>query len=161
MDEKEILSPEETLEALKNCYCEHMLHFSEACEAGGWRETLSGWLGGGGYRKKARADALNAFYEEAKELVATLCGTLEDCPEQAGRCSASAMEIILFYPTKQGRALDLALAAIEGLAEPLVPCLEPGMAAEITERYRKRTPPRMMLPNQKKLFALLQERAKG
>lgn len=157
MDETAERSPEELLEALRSCYCEHMLRFAEANEAGGWRENLLGWLGNG-VRKKARSDALSAFYEEAHALVEALDFALEERPEQAGRCAAGAMEIILFYPLKQGRALDLALAAIEGLAEPLVPWLEPAAAAEIIARYRKRTPPRMMLPNQKKLFTQLQER---
>ena len=158
MEETAMFSPEEALEALKDCYCEHMLRFAEANQAGGWRENLTGWLGSG-VRKKARSDALNEFHQAAQALVEDLCAGLEECPEQAGRSSAAAMEIILFYPLKQGRALDLALAAIEGLAEPLVPYLEPAAAAELADRYRKRTPPRMMLPNQKALFAQIQAQA--
>ena len=159
MDETAIRSPDEILQALRDCYCGHMLKLEQADAVRSIGEVFSGWLGGGGRRKQARSEALTAFHGEAGALVEALLDALTEYPEQAERGAAGAMEIILFYPPKQGRAVDLALAAVEGLAEPLIPYLDREAAAELVQRYRRRTPPRMMLPNQKALFEKL--RAQG
>lgn len=158
MDEIEILSPEEALTGLRDCYSNHMDLLLEARTAGGLKESLLGWLGSG-ERKRARSAALDAFYQEALGRVEGLQVLLDEREEEAGDWAAQAIEVILFYPPKLGRDLDLALAAIEGLADPLLDYLPRETAAEIMARYRKRTPPRMMLPNQRKLFERLKEQA--
>ncbi len=158
MEETVVRSPDEAVQALRDCYCGNMLKLEQAGEVHSLREYLSGWLGGG-RRRHDLEEALRAFHAEAEKLVETLCGALEDCPEQAARGAAAALEIILFYPPKQGKALDLSLAAMEGLSLPLIPHLERETAAGMVQRYRKRTPPRMMLPNQRTLFGRLKEQA--
>ena len=45
-----------------------------------------------------------------------------------------------------------------GFAAPLLPFLAPARRAELAERYRALTPPRKMLPNQKKLWKALSGR---
>lgn len=155
MEETVVRSPDEAIQTLRDCYCGNMLKLEQADAVHSLREYLAGWLGGG-HRRRSMEDALSVFHAEAEELVENLCAALDACPEQGARGAAAALEIILFYPPKQGKAVDLSLAAMEGLSMPLIPYLERETAAELAQRYRKRTPPRMMLPNQRALYQRLQ-----
>ena len=155
MEETVVRSPDEAIQALRDCYCGNLLKLEQADAVRGLGDYLSGFLGGG-RRRRSVDGALTAFHEEAGARIEDLCASLDACPEQAGRGAAAALEITLFYPPKQGKAVDLSLAAVEGLSMPLIAYLEQETAAGLAQRYRKRTPPRMMLPNQRALFERLQ-----
>ena len=66
-----------------------------------------------------------------------------------------ALEQMLFYPKPADQRTEFTLLAFEGYAVPLVSLLTDGCRAEVAERYKKRTPPRRMMPNQKKLWRAL------
>ena len=84
---------------------------------------------------------------------------LAACPaEEADRLATQALELMLLYPRPKDGATDFSLAAFEGFAAPLLPFLAPARRAELAERYRALTPPRKMLPNQKKLWKALSRR---
>ena len=76
-------------------------------------------------------------------------------PEAADGFAAQALELMLFYPQPADQHTAFSLLAFEGYAVPLVPHLTEKRRAEVAERYRKRNPPRRMLPNQKKLWRAL------
>ena len=78
---------------------------------------------------------------------------LAGCPaEQADELAARALETILFYPLAGDNTLDFSQLAFEGRAHALLPFLTPDRKRALAARYKKRTPPRRMLPNQKKLW---------
>ena len=76
-------------------------------------------------------------------------------PEAADGFAAQVLELMLFYPQPADQHTAFSLLAFEGYAVPLVPHLAEKRRAEVAERYRKRNPPRRMLPNQKKLWRAL------
>lgn len=78
--------------------------------------------------------------------------------EEADRLATQALELMLLYPRPKDGATEFSLAAFEGFAAPLLPFLAPARRAELAERYRALTPPRKMLPNQKKLWKALSGR---
>ena len=61
-------------------------------------------------------------------------------------------------PPPADRSLELYVAAFEGHAAPLLPFLEPSHRIRLSERYRRRNPPRRMLPCQKKLWKAMTAR---
>ena len=102
---------------------------------------------------------MDAFAEELSVHVEALKTQLAACPaEEADRLAAQALELMLLYPRPKNGATEFSLAAFEGFAAPLLPLLAPARRAELAERYRALTPPRKMLPNQKKLWKALSGR---
>ena len=75
--------------------------------------------------------------------------------EEADAFAVRALEQMLFYPKPADQRTEFTLLAFEGYAVPLVGLLTDGCRAEVAERYKKRTPPRRMMPNQKKLWRAL------
>ena len=102
---------------------------------------------------------VDAFAEELPVHVEALKTRLAACPaEEADRLATQALELMLLYPRPKDGATEFSLAAFEGFAAPLLPFLAPARRAELAERYRALTPPRKMLPNQKKLWKALSGR---
>ena len=73
----------------------------------------------------------------------------------AEELAALALEQLLFYPKAGDSTLDFSQLAFEGRAQPLVAFLTPERRRSLAARYKKRTSPRMMMPNQKKLWEVL------
>ena len=73
----------------------------------------------------------------------------------AEELAALALEQLLFYPKAGDSTLDFSQMALEGRAQPLVAFLTPERRRSLAARYKKRTSPRMMMPNQKKLWEVL------
>ena len=104
-----------------------------------------------------RGILLDQLRQEAEELIAALLPLLDAVPEVADSCALAALEPILFYPLAKGeRELSMSLAALEGIAAPLLPYISSADLAELLRRYRKRNPPRLMFPNQAALFRQMQ-----
>ena len=64
---------------------------------------------------------------------------------------------MLFYPVPKDNTVAFSLSAFEGRAMALLPFLPPDKQREIASRYARRTTPRQMLPNQKKLWKALSQ----
>lgn len=76
-------------------------------------------------------------------------------PEEAAEPARQALELLLFYPKPRRMPEEMVLVAFEGKGEALLPWLPAPVRAALADRYRLRTPPRRMLPNQKKLWRAL------
>ena len=98
---------------------------------------------------KTYGPALDAALEE---LLAALEGL---SPETAAGPARQALELFLFYPRPGRMSEEMVLVAFEGKGEALLPWLPVPVRMELAERYRQRTPPGRMLPNQKKLWKAL------
>lgn len=162
MDNMLDLTPAEALERLRACYSAHVERFVQAGRAGDWRDKLAGWLsGGGGMARRAQDEALSSFYQDLKLGVEALSSLLAGIPD-AAPFAAEALELVLFHsgaPDPSVPAMEFALVALEGLADPLIPLLDREHAQAILARYVRRTPVRRMLPNQQKLYQHLKRQA--
>ena len=78
-------------------------------------------------------------------------------PEEAVEPARQALELLLFYPRPGRLSEELVLVAFEGKGAALLPWLPAPVRAELAQRYRRRTPPGQMLPNQKKLWKALSQ----
>lgn len=147
------LTVPQILEELEHCYAE----FVERLEKS--RAANSGEVMGFFFRVQGNPKvslAVEDFNSALTGRVAALTELLAQCPaEQAGEWAAQALEVMLFYPVPANRSTAFSLAAFEGHALPLVPFLTPAGRQEAARRCAKRTPPRRMLPNQKKLWQAL------
>ncbi len=76
-------------------------------------------------------------------------------PEEAVEPAQEALELLLFYPRPGRLSEELVLVAFEGKGAALLPWLPAPVRAKLAQRYRRRTPPGQMLPNQKKLWKAL------
>ena len=127
-------TPVQALEALQNAYSRFLDALPEARRAS-LGEAIGFFLRSDGNPKLG--SLVDAFAEELP---------------------AQALELMLLYPRPKDGATEFSLAAFEGFAAPLLPFLAPARRAELAERYRALTPPRKMLPNQKKLWKALSGR---
>ena len=84
--------------------------------------------------------------------------TNESYTEEAVEPARQALELLLFYPRPGRLSEELVLVAFEGKGAALLPWLPAPVRAELAQRYRRRTPPGQMLPNQKKLWKALSGR---
>lgn len=104
-------------------------------------------------------ELVNTFAHTLPAWVEELAGLLAgETPEEADRLAGEALELMLFAPPPADRSLELYVAAFEGHAAPLLPFLEPSHCIRLSERYRRRNPPRRMLPCQKKLWKAMTAR---
>ena len=154
-------TPVQALEALQNAYSRFLDALPEARRAS-LGEAIGFFLRSDGNPKLG--SLVDAFAEELPVHVEALKTRLAACPaEEADRLATQALELMLLYPRPKDGATEFSLAAFEGFAAPLLPFLAPARRAELAERYRALTPPRKMLPNQKKLWkalsGLLQQQA--
>ncbi len=149
-------TPVQALEALQNAYSRFLDALPEARRAS-LGEAIGFFLRSDGNPKLG--SLVDAFAEELPVHVEALKTRLAACPaEEADRLAAQALELMLLYPRPKDGATEFSLAAFEGFAAPLLPFLAPARRAELAERYRALTPPRKMLPNQKKLWKALSGR---
>ena len=149
-------TPVQALEALQNAYSRFLDALPEARRAS-LGEAIGFFLHSDGNPKLG--SLVDAFAEELPVHVEALKTQLAACPaEEADRLAAQALELMLLYPRPKNGATEFSLAAFEGFAAPLLPLLAPARRAELAERYRALTPPRKMLPNQKKLWKALSGR---
>ena len=149
-------TPVQALEALQNAYSRFLDALPEARRAS-LGEAIGFFLRSDGNPKLG--SLVDAFAEELPVHVEALKTRLAACPaEEADRLATQALELMLLYPRPKDGATEFSLAAFEGFAAPLLPFLAPARRAELAERYRALTPPRKMLPNQKKLWKALSGR---
>ena len=147
---------EELLASLSNCYDAYRAAYDRTARYNNINELLASLVirrADGG----SRGIILDELREEAEGLIAALLPLLEAAPEDAGRCALAALETLLFYPLVKGdRARAMSLAALEGIAAPLLSYVPGAQLPALIRRYRKRTPPRLMFPVQKQLFLQMQ-----
>ena len=146
-------TPYQVLKDLETCYEEFRAALTQA-KAANMGETIGFFFRGQGNPRVG--EALARFDPRITALVETLAGLLASCPpEQASELAALALEQLLFYPKAGDSTLDFSQMALEGRAQPLLAFLTPERRLSLAARYKKRTPPRMMMPNQKKLWEAL------
>jgi len=155
MEETPIVSASQALEELRGCY-EAFIHKLEECRAASMGEAM-GFL----FRSQGNPRvgyAVEEFNQVLISRVDTLGEQLAQCsPEEAGELTEQALELMLFYPQPKDNTISFSLTAFEGHALPLVPFLPEQARQEAARRYARRTPPRRMLPNQKKLWKALSQ----
>ena len=146
-------TPYQVLKDLEVCYQEYREALARA-RAVNVGESIGFFLRGQGNPRVG--EALARFDPRITALVEALAGLLASCPpEQASELAALALEQLLFYPKAGDSTLDFSQMALEGRAQPLLAFLTPERRLSLAARYKKRTPPRMMMPNQKKLWEAL------
>lgn len=140
----------QALEALRGCYQEFMDKL-QVCRTAGLGEAIGFFFQSQGNPRVGQA--VDEFNGVVTGRVAALAEALAELTEaEAAELAAQAMELMLFYPLPKDNTILFSLAAFEGRAQALVPFLSPEARQELAGRYAKRTPPRRMLPNQKKLW---------
>ncbi|MCD7948441.1 MAG: hypothetical protein LUG13_09215 [Oscillospiraceae bacterium] len=145
-------NPEEALAALADCYTRYCAAFSDTPRYETAREAL-GNLAAGRTNTGARGPLLDSLHADLSVLVEELTALLSAAPAQVEPLALRALDILLFYPQEKGkRQLNMSLAALEGLAAPLLPYLSPAALAALATHYKKRNPPRKMFPNQTELL---------
>ena len=150
------LTPAAAFSALKLCYDEFCEKSQALGQQSGVRDLLSGLMGEGPV-KRAQGALLTEMVETVQGHVAALLAAIEPCtPEERSQWAVHALEQMLLTPPTGDRNLDFMLAALEGQAEPLIPLVDRETLADLAARYQKRTPKRMMFPNQKKVLQALQ-----
>lgn len=153
MDETPTVPALSVLEELRACYGAFIekLEKSRASSVG---EVMNNYFRAQGNPRVTFA--VEEFNEAINGHVAALADHLGSCPaEEAEALALEALEQILFYPPSRNNTVAFSLAAFEGCALPLIPFLSPERRQELARRYTKRTAPRLMLPNQKKVWSAL------
>mgnify|MGYP005792884389 CR=1 FL=1 len=146
-------TPEQVLEDMCSGYARFLEGLAEA-RSTGMMELFSNYLRGDGNPRLNQL--VDTFAQRLGGWVKALTTLLSGLtPEEADHFAAQALEQMLFYPQPDDQRTAFSLLAFEGYAVPLVPYLTEKRRAEVAERYRKRTPPRRMMPNQKKLWKAL------
>ena len=149
------VSTTQALEELEACYREftEKLNKSKASSVG---EVMGNFFRAQGNPRVSYA--VEEFDAAMTERLTVLTGLLETCPaEEACRLAAQALELMLFYPVPADHTVAFSLSAFEGRAMALLPFLPPDRQRELATRYARRTTPRQMLPNQKKLWKALSQ----
>ena len=146
-------TPEQVLEDMCSGYARFLEGLAEA-RSTGMMELFSNYLRGDGNPRLNQL--VDTFAQRLGGWVKALTTLLSGLtPEEADHFAAQALEQMLFYPKPADQRTEFTLLAFEGYAVPLVSLLTDGCRAEVAERYKKRTPPRRMMPNQKKLWRAL------
>lgn len=146
-------TPEQVLEDMRRGYARYVEGLAEA-RSTDMGELFSNYLRGTGNPRVNRL--VDEFSQVLSGWVDTLAALLSALPAEQGDAFAlQALEQMLFYPRPEDQGTEFSLQAFEGYAIPLVPFLTEGRREETAARYRKHTPPRRMLPNQKKLWKAL------
>ena len=146
-------TPEQVLEDMRRGYARFVEGLEEA-RSTGMMELFSNYLRGDGNPRLNQL--VDTFAQRLGGWVKALTTLLSGLtPEEADHFAAQALEQMLFYPQPDDQRTAFSLLAFEGYAVPLVPYLTEKRRVEVAERYRKRTPPRRMMPNQKKLWRAL------
>ena len=83
--------------------------------------------------------------------VAALAQAVQVQPGPEAQAAAlRGLERLLFYPKPSSPPEEFTLVAFEGYGLPLGPLLSTEDRLDLAQRYAKKTPPRRMMPNQKK-----------
>ena len=156
MEETPVSPAVQAVQALKDCYGAFVqkLERSKTSSVG----EVVGFL----FRSQGNPKvnyAVSEFDPIVTERVAALADCLAGCPmEEANTVTLQALGHMLFYPVPKDSSIAFSLAAFEGKALPLVSFLTPDVRQELARRYARRTQPKQMLPNQKKLWTALSHR---
>ncbi len=153
MEEHTPVSAPQALEALEACYRDFIdkLKKSKASSVG---EVMGNFFRAQGNPRVSYA--VEEFDGILTARLTALTALLEACPaEEACQLAAQALELMLFYPVPADNTVAFSLSAFEGRAQALLPFLPADRQREAASRYARRTPPRRMLPNQKKLWKAL------
>lgn len=153
MDETPTVPTLPVLEELRACYGTFVEKLEKSC-ASSLGEVMGNYFRAQGNPRVTYA--VEEFNEILNGHVAALANDLGSRPaEEAEALALEALEQILFYPPSRNNTVAFSLAAFEGHALPLIPFLSPQRRKELARRYTRRTSPRMMLPNQKKVWSAL------
>ena len=153
MENAKPATPYQALLELENAYADYRAVLIRARTAG-VGESIGFFLRGQGNPRVGQA--LADFDPVITALVEALAAMLASCPaEQADELASRALEIILFYPLAGESTVDLSQTAFEGRGLALIPFLTPERRRALSARYKQRTPPRRMLPNQEKMWKAL------
>ncbi|MCI7474653.1 MAG: hypothetical protein MSB10_13420 [Clostridiales bacterium] len=155
MEEHTPVSATQALEDLEACY-QHFIDKLKKSKASSVGEVMGNFFRAQGNPRVSYA--VEEFDAAMTERLTVLTGLLETCPaEEACRLAVQALELMLFYPVPTDHTVAFSLSAFEGRAMALLPFLSPDRQRELATRYARRTTPRQMLPNQKRLWKALSQ----
>ena len=150
-----VLTPSEALKALENCYDALLEALPDARQAEDTRGALSNLFSGHSYHPGLDA-LMDKYVPLLADHVAALAQAVQVQPGPEAQAAAlRGLERLLFYPKPASPPEEFTLVAFEGYGLPLGPLLSPEDRLDLAQRYAKKTPPRRMMPNQKKLWKLL------
>ena len=150
-----VLTPSEALKALEDCYDELLAALPDARRAEDPRGVLSSFFSGHSYHPGLDA-ILHDYGSRLSGYVEALVLAVQSNPGPEAQAAAlRGLERLLFYPKPASPPEEFTLVAFEGHGLPLAPLLAPDAQRDLARRYGKKTPPRRMMPNQKKLWKLL------
>ena len=150
-----VLTPSEALKALENCYDALLEALPDARQAEDTRGALSNLFSGHSYHPGLDA-LMDKYVPLLADHVAALAQAVQAQPGPEAQAAAlRGLERLLFYPTPASPPEEVTLVAFEGYGLPLGPLLSTEARLDLAQRYAKKTPPRRMMPNQKKLWKLL------
>lgn len=150
-----VLTPSEALKALEDCYDALLEALPKARQAEDPRGVLSSFFSGNSYHPGLDA-ILHDYGSRLSGHVEALVLAVQANPGPEAQAAAlRGLERLLFYPKPASQPEEFTLVALEGSGLPLAPLLSPDARLDLAQRYGKKTPPRWMMPNQKKLWKLL------
>ena len=150
-----VLTPSEALKALENCYEALLEALPDARQAEDTRGALSNLFSGHSYHPGLDA-LMDKYVPLLSDHVAALALAVRAQPGPEAQAAAlRGLERLLFYPKPASPPEEFTLVAFEGYGLPLGPLLSTEARLDLAQRYAKKTPPRRMMPNQKKLWKLL------
>ena len=150
-----VLTPSEALKALENCYDALLEALPDARQAEDTRGALSNLFSGHSYHPGLDA-LMDKYVPLLADHVAALAQAVQVQPGPEAQAAAlRGLERLLFYPKPASPPEEFTLVAFEGYGLPLGPLLSPEDRLDLAQRYAKKTPPRRMMPNQKKLWRAL------
>ena len=150
-----VLTPSEALKALENCYDALLEALPDARQAEDTRGALSNLFSGHSYHPGLDA-LMDKYVPLLADHVAALAQAVQAQPGPEAQAAAlRGLERLLFYPKPASPPEEFTLVAFEGYGLPLGPLLSTEDRLDLAQRYAKKTPPRRMMPNQKKLWKLL------
>ena len=150
-----VLTPSEALKALENCYDALLEALPDARQAEDTRGALSNLFSGHSYHPGLDA-LMDKYVPLLADHVEALAQAVRAQPGPEAQAAAlRGLERLLFYPKPASPPEEFTLVAFEGYGLPLGPLLSTEARRDLAQRYAKKTPPRRMMPNQKKLWKLL------
>ena len=150
-----VLTPSEALKALENCYDALLEALPDARQAEDTRGALSNLFSGHSYHPGLDA-LMDKYVPLLADHVAALAQAVQAQPGPEAQAAAlRGLERLLFYPKPASPPEEFTLVAFEGYGLPLGPLLSTEDRLDLAQRYSQKTPPRRMMPNQKKLWKLL------
>ena len=150
-----VLTPDQALELLERCFDALLEALPEARQAEDPRGALSSLFSGHSYHPGLDA-LMDQYHPLLTSRAEALAAAVQACPGPEAQAAAlRGLERLLFYPKPSSPPEEFTLVAFEGYGLPLAPLLSPEARLDLAQRYSQKTPPRRMMPNQKKLWKLL------